>query len=65
MKYPPIQAIRPRKPDLHLVASAPLFPRWEHLPPERQHELVTTLAAMLIKRLPVHRLTQKGVVAHE
>jgi hypothetical protein len=26
---------------------------WERLPPERQHELIATLAAILIRHLPV------------
>lgn len=58
-----VLAIRPEKPSLQLTPSDPL-PRWEHLPPERQRELVMTLAAMLIKRLPVRHPGCKGV-AHE
>jgi hypothetical protein len=35
------------------------LPQWEQLRPEYQRELVMTLAAMLVKELPVHRVGQR------
>ena len=38
----------------------PTLPRWEQLPTERQRELVRTLAALVVKRLPPRPLTPLG-----
>jgi hypothetical protein len=47
-------------PQIEIVRSDPL-PQWEHLPPERQRELVLVLATLLVKRLPEQTWSRKEV----
>jgi hypothetical protein len=51
MNLPPVLSPKP-SPQLPILKQEAPFP-WEWLPVERQHELVTTLAAILIRQLPV------------
>ena len=41
-----------------------LLPCWEQLPPERQRELILTLAAIVVKRLP-GQMPSQPEVEHE
>ncbi len=49
-------SVRPESPTAPPVSRLSL-PSWNQLPAERQRDLVLTLAAILIKRLPRPRLT--------
>jgi hypothetical protein len=60
MNRPLDPAIQPGNPTRKQKTGAP-FPGWEQLPAECQRELVTTLAMMLIKRLPERHGVPKEV----
>jgi hypothetical protein len=52
MNHPPLLTPQPAAPQPpSLKREAPFA--WDRLPIERQHELITTLAAILIRQLPV------------
>ncbi len=52
MNHPPRQTPQPPAPQPSLLNREAPF-AWERLPAERQHELIATLAAILIRQLPV------------
>lgn len=58
-----ISTMQPEKAN-NPVAPPTTLPCWESLPAERQHELVTTLAMIVVKRLLELRQTQREI-AHD
>jgi hypothetical protein len=50
MNHPLVLTPQPSAPQLPILKREAPFP-WERLPIERQHELITTLAAILIRQL--------------
>jgi hypothetical protein len=58
MKTIPTPAIRPEKSTV-LPRLKAVLPGWEQLTPERQRELVMSLAAMVVKQLDTVQLPQE------
>lgn len=54
----PPPAIRPEKNTVLPLLNT-VLPGWEQLPPERQRELVMSLAAMVVKQLDTVQLPQE------
>jgi hypothetical protein len=52
MRHPPLLTPQPPAPQTPILNREAPF-AWDRLPLERQHELITTLAAILLRQLPV------------
>ena len=52
MNHPPLLTPQPPAPQPPTLDREAPF-AWDRLPSERQHELITTLAAILLRQLPV------------